>query len=95
MTALVLLLLSPALAGAADPTVGQTVVRQGPAVASDLSQPIHLRDVVVVGLGTDLQFLCPLQVSHDDIPGLAGGPDRDIKHRVHSLSLKYDKRSTL
>ena len=36
MTALVLLLLSPALAGAADPTVGQTVVRQGPAVASDL-----------------------------------------------------------
>jgi len=36
MTAIVLLLLSPALAGAADPTVGQTVVRQGPAVASDL-----------------------------------------------------------
>jgi len=36
MTALVLLLLFPALAGAADPTVGQTVVRQGPAVASDL-----------------------------------------------------------
>src|SRR5882672_10607817 len=36
MTAVALLLLSPALAGAADPAVGQTVVRKGPAVASDL-----------------------------------------------------------
>ena len=36
MTAVALLFLSPALAGAADPTVGQTVVRKGPAVASDL-----------------------------------------------------------
>jgi hypothetical protein len=60
-----------------------------------LSQPIHLRDVVVVGLGADLQSLRPFQVSHDDISSLAGGPDRDIKHRVHSLSLKYDKRGTL
>jgi cytoskeletal protein CcmA (bactofilin family) len=36
ITAVALLLLSPVLAGAADPTVGQTVVRKGPAVASDL-----------------------------------------------------------
>src|SRR5437879_13803643 len=36
MTAAALLLLSPDLAGAGDPSVGQTVVRQGPAVASDL-----------------------------------------------------------
>ena len=36
ITAVALLLLSPVLAGAADPSVGQTVVRKGPAVASDL-----------------------------------------------------------
>jgi hypothetical protein len=36
MTAAALLLLSPPLAGAADPSVGQTVVRKDPAVASDL-----------------------------------------------------------
>src|SRR5216684_4576193 len=46
MTAVALLLLSPPLAGAADPSVGQTVVRKDPAVASD---------VYAFGGGVDVQ----------------------------------------